>query len=97
MPVNADEGLVDVWEFVHDVRPGIAARCAMERIERPDMRVLVTSSTGDTINVEVREGALIDPTSLLYVERRGLFEVVRVERQKYLFLRVTSGRGPIRK
>jgi hypothetical protein len=25
----------------------------------------------------VRDGAIIDPTSLLYVERRGMFEVAR--------------------
>ena len=43
------------------------------------MRVLVTSSTGDTISVEVRSGSLSDPDSLVYVDRRGLFEVMRVE------------------
>jgi hypothetical protein len=92
VPVYADEGLVDVWEFERDVAPGLATRCALGRVEPPDMKVLVTSSTGDTITVHVQQGALIDPTSLLYVERRGLFEIVRVERQKYLLLRATLAR-----
>jgi hypothetical protein len=43
------------------------------------MRVLVTASTGDTITVEVSLAVSWNPSSSLYVEHRGLFEVVRVE------------------
>ncbi len=74
-----EEGPVSAWEFVRDVAPGLAVRCALDHVEPADMQVLVTSSTGDTITVVVREGALIDPTSLLYIEHRGLFEIMRVE------------------
>ena len=59
--------------------------CVLDHIERPDLRVLVMSSTGDTITVEVANGVLSDLDSLLYVERRGFFEVMRTER------RFTSG------
>jgi hypothetical protein len=75
----SDEGPVDVWELERDVDPGLAVRCALDGMELPDMRVLVTASTGDHVTLEIVEGALIDPASLLYVQRRGLFEVVRAE------------------
>jgi transcriptional regulator with XRE-family HTH domain len=76
-----DEGTVAAWEFERDVAPGVAARCALDGVETPDMQVLITATTGDTLTVEVREGALIDPASLLYIQRRGLYEVTRVERR----------------
>jgi hypothetical protein len=51
-----EDSLIDVWEFNRDVAPGLAVRCALGHLGLPDMKVLVTSSTGDTIMVEVREG-----------------------------------------
>jgi hypothetical protein len=79
MAMEWNEGPVDAWEFDRDVPGVVAVRCALDRVEPPTMRVLVTSSTGDTITVDLLEGALSDPDSLVYVERRGLFEVARVE------------------
>ena len=80
MALHRDEGAVDAWEFYRDVDPRLATICALDRLEAPDMRVVVTGTTGDTITIEIVEGSLLDPDSLLYVERRGLFEIVRVER-----------------
>jgi hypothetical protein len=74
-----DDGPVEVWEFERDVDAALAVRCALDRVEQPDMRAVVTSSSGDHVTIEILEGALIDPTSLLYVQRRGLFEVLRAE------------------
>src|SRR5690349_13424081 len=62
-----DEGTVGAREFMGDVAPGVAARCALDGVETPDMQILIIATTGDTLAVEVREGALIAPASLLYI------------------------------
>jgi hypothetical protein len=74
-----EDAVLDVWEFGREVEPALAARCALDRVEPPDMHVVVTSSTGDTATARITSGRLTDPESLLYVERRGLFEVVGTE------------------
>ncbi len=43
------------------------------------MHVVIVHSTGDTVTVSITSGCLTDPESLLYVERRGLFEIVGTE------------------
>jgi hypothetical protein len=74
-----EDAILEVWEFGRDVDLGLAARCALDHVEPPDMHIVVASSTGDTVTVRITDGRLTDPESLLYVERRGLFEVVGTE------------------
>jgi hypothetical protein len=51
----------------------------LDRLEEPQLEVEVLSSRGDHLTVQVVKGAIEDPTAILYVERRGEFEIVRVE------------------
>lgn len=73
---------VGVWLYERDddeSRRG-AAIVAMERLEEPQLEVEVLATRGDHVTVQVVRGALEDPTAILYVERRGEYELVRVER-----------------
>ena len=49
-----EDDVLAAWEFDRSVAPGLAARNALDRIEPPDMVVVVTASTGDTITVRAR-------------------------------------------
>jgi hypothetical protein len=71
-----------VWLYDRDddaSRRG-AAIVAMDRLEEPQLDVEVLATRGDHLTVQVVRGALEDPTAILYVEQRGEFELVRVER-----------------
>ncbi len=74
-----EDAVLDVWEFHREVEPALAVCCALYHVEPPDMHVVVASSTGDTATARITSGGLADPESLLYVERRGLFEIVGTE------------------
>ncbi len=68
-----------VWEFDKELAPALAARVALDQLEPPDIEVLLLSSRGDVITVQVVEGAVSDPATVFYVQRRGLYELVRAE------------------
>ena len=51
----------------------------MDRLAEPELKLAVLASRGDHVTAQVAAGALTDPTAVLYVERRGMFEVVRTE------------------
>lgn len=73
---------VGVWLYDRDdeeSRRG-AAIIAMDRLEEPQLEVEVLASRGDHLTVQLVKGTLHDPAAILYVERRGEFELVRVER-----------------
>jgi hypothetical protein len=70
---------LSVWELEREVAPDIAARVALEKLEPPDIEVVLLSTRGDVITVQVVDGSLSDPESVLYVARRGLYELVRSE------------------
>ncbi len=74
-----EDAVLCVWEFEREADLRLATLCALDQVEPPDMHVVVMSSTGDTVTARITSGRLIDPESLLYVERRGLFEILGTE------------------
>ena len=70
---------LSVWEFEKEVAPDLAAQVALEKLEPADLEVVLLSTRGDVITVQVVDGSLSDPESVLYVARRGLYELVRSE------------------
>lgn len=87
-----------VWEYDRDEQAlRGAAVVAIDQLAIPDFYVQVVSSRGDHVTVEIASGALSDPTAILYVEKRGAFEIVRVEpwphRRVLLLLRAWPNRG----
>jgi hypothetical protein len=71
---------VNVWEFERDDDLGAVTRRAMDGPTPPDFTVDLVTSTGDTITVRVVSGVPVrDPELLVYVERRGAYELVRRE------------------
>lgn len=79
----ADETVVaGAWEYGRDDAEGlrVAAVVAMDLLTKPDFELAVMASRGDHVTAQVTAGALTDPDAVLYVERRGLFEVARRER-----------------
>jgi len=50
----------------------------MDRLEEPQLEFEVLSNRGDHLTVQLVRGVLDDPTAILYVERWGEFELVRV-------------------
>jgi len=67
------------WTFDRAVAPDVAARMALDRLEVADLEVVLLSTHGDVIAVQVVEGGMSDPDDVLYVAGRGLYEVVRTE------------------
>jgi hypothetical protein len=74
-----EDAVLAVWEFDREVDLALATRCALDRVKPPDMHVVIESSTGDTVTARITSGRPTDPESLLYVERRGLFEIIGSE------------------
>ena len=72
-------GVISVWEFDRDVDLGLAARVAIEQLHAPDLEAVLVSTHGDVITLQVLEGTVSDPESVLYVARRGLYEIARAE------------------
>jgi hypothetical protein len=70
---------LDAWEFDREVAPQLAAGAQLDQLAPADLEVVQISSRGDVITVQVVEGAVLDPASVLYVARRGLFEILRLE------------------
>jgi hypothetical protein len=73
------EELHAIWVHARDVAEGVMPAVALDRLRPPDLHARLLSSTGDTITVEVVEGVLPMGDDLLYVERRGPYEVARRE------------------
>ena len=73
----ADPGVLDVWEFERDDDPVEAAGIAGNHMVPPDFRALLLADQGEVITVQVVQGALRSPDSVLYVERRGPHDVLR--------------------
>jgi len=73
-------GRVGAWIAAEQVDLAEITRAAMDTTVPPDFRVMILSSTGDTLGLKV---TAVQPTlkadQLAYVERRGSFEVLRVE------------------
>jgi hypothetical protein len=69
-----------VWEFARDDHLGHVAQSAMDGTVPPSFHGEVVASTGDTITLRVVSGTPSrNPRLMVYVERRGTFELVRRE------------------
>jgi hypothetical protein len=94
-----DATKVGIWVYRRDdaERLTAAARTAIDRLFKPDLEGASVSARADHVTVQVVRGALEDPTSILYVEGRGTFEVLRVEAwpgaRALLVLRAWPSRG----
>jgi hypothetical protein len=73
------DGPVAVWLHPLDADLGAMARASLDVREVPDLRALVVASTGDTITVELVQGIRPVGLELLYVERRGAYQLARTE------------------
>lgn len=79
LAIAGDNGLVAAWIYSRDLAQDVMPTVAIDRLAPPDLRARVLRSTGDTLTVQVDEGALPNGNELVYVERRGAFEVARRE------------------
>jgi hypothetical protein len=70
---------LDAWEFDRELGPQLAAGVALDQLAPADVEVVQISARGDVITVQIVEGAVLDPASVLYVAGRGLFEILRLE------------------
>ena len=67
------------WEFDKGIAVDVVAGVALDQLAVPDLEVVLIATRGDVITVQVVDGAVSDPKSVLYVARRGLYEIVRDE------------------
>jgi hypothetical protein len=90
------DGPLAVWLHPLDADPGAMACAALDMTEVPDLHVLLVASTGDTITVQVVDGRAPVGAELLYVQRRGTYELARTEHwpdgRTLLVLRAWPGR-----
>jgi hypothetical protein len=72
---------VDVWEFDLEDHPGAIATAVLDRLVEPQFRAAILSTTGDTVTLQVVDGAPTDKhaDTVFYVEGRGSFVVHRRE------------------
>lgn len=74
------DGVLGVWVFPRGTDPGEMARVAMDMGRLPDLHVQLLTSTGETVTVQVVDGLVpLDATGVLYVQRRGTYELLRRE------------------
>jgi hypothetical protein len=74
------DGILAAWEYPRTFDGAARVEIAQDELERPDLRLQVLSSAGDTITVQVVDGvAPLEPEAVLYVQRRGSFEITRRE------------------
>ncbi|MFL5272915.1 MAG: hypothetical protein ACJ79E_12720 [Anaeromyxobacteraceae bacterium] len=71
--------IMSAWEFDADVDADLAARIVEEFIEAPDAEVLLLGSHEGVISVQLLEGTIAGPESLVYMEGR-LHDIIRTER-----------------
>lgn len=74
------DGLLAVWLHPADADVGVMARAALDMTEVPDLQARFIASTGDTITLQLVDGRAPLGHELLYVQGRGAYELVRVER-----------------
>jgi hypothetical protein len=98
---------MNVWQFERGDDLGAVTRRAMDGTAPADFTAGLVSSTGDTITVRVVSGTPSrDPRLMVYVERRGAYELVRRDewpptrdgerRRVHLTLRAWPNRGGIK-
>lgn len=90
-----EQQLFGAWEFDRGDNVAAATIVALDRLNPPDLQVELLSNYGDHIVVELVRGEWLEPDRLLYVERRGLYEVAREERwgaRRVLVLRAYPAR-----
>jgi hypothetical protein len=68
-----------VWAFDRGIGPDVVARVSPDQLEVPDLEVVLVSTRGDVIAVQVVDGGISDPSDVLYVSGRGLYEMLRTE------------------
>jgi hypothetical protein len=69
-----------VWEFDRSEELGEVSRRALDGARPADFTAELVASTGDTITLRVASGAPTrDADLLVYVEKRGAYELVRRE------------------
>jgi hypothetical protein len=73
------EAFLSVWSVPEGTDLSAMIEIAHGRLLPPDFRAHLLSSTGDTITVQVVDGAPPLDDELLYIEQRGAFEVLRRE------------------
>ena len=67
------------WLHPADIDVGVMARAALDGAPA-QLEVRLLSSTGDTVTVQVVAGEEpLEPGALVYLERRGAYELVRRE------------------
>ncbi len=79
LPLAGDSGLVAAWVYPRDLSGEVMPNIAMGRLMPPNLRARLLSTTGDTITMQLDEGTPPAGDDLVYVERRGPFELVRRE------------------
>lgn len=87
-----------VWEYERGEELLRAARLVeVGGLEPHDFEIELLSPLGEHVDVMIVSGALTDRTSILHVESRGAFEIVRLapwaERGRFLTLRRWPGEG----
>lgn len=73
------DGLLGAWSHPADADPGAMAREALDGARPADLRLQLLRSTGDTVTVQVADGRAPLGHELLYLERRGPYDVARRE------------------
>jgi hypothetical protein len=75
------EGLsiLSAWEFDRDVDTDEAARIVEKFIDAPDAEVLLLARQEGVITVQLLDGIIAGPQSLVYIEGR-LHDIIRTER-----------------
>jgi hypothetical protein len=72
-----DASSAAAWVF--DREDPDAALGAPDEPTAPDLELATVSVRDDVVTMQVTRGELRDPRSLLHVEGRGLFEILRIE------------------
>jgi hypothetical protein len=83
--VNAEAvTLLSAWVFDRDVDPHVAARAARDDREAPDLEVALASTRADVLVLHLLEGELPKAESVLFVEGRGVYEIVYTDERPAL-------------
>jgi hypothetical protein len=73
---------VGLWEYPRDDAGALrdAARVALDRLFPPDLEGVLVPARADNVTVQVVRGEIESAQSILYVQNRGMQEILRVER-----------------
>jgi hypothetical protein len=76
----SSDGAVSAWAFPRSLSVAVMVQVAQDHLESPDLHIRILSTTGDGLSVQVVDGVVpFDPDAVIYVERRGPFEIARRE------------------